>query len=54
MFAFLSAPLDTLALTLSIRSESLFLLYSLGYNGLRDEDKQALQDAGGSSVRIIF
>ena len=51
VFAFLSAPLDTLALSPYPLCSS---FHSLGFNHLSDEAKQALNNAAGSSVHIIF
>ena len=51
VFAFLSAPLDTLALSPYPRCSS---FHSLQDNDLSDDAKQALKNAAGSSVHIIF
>ena len=51
VIAFVSAPLDTLALSPYPLCSS---FHSLGFNHLSDEAKQALKDAVGSSVHIIF
>ena len=55
VFAFVSAPIDTLALSFSCHFPSATSLsHSLQFNHLKNEAKRAVEDAAGGGVRVIF